>query len=401
MKTDLHANFAGLPAAQAARAIIGKCVHCGFCNATCPTYLELGDERDGPRGRIYLIRQLLETGQASANTRRHLDRCLTCRACETTCPSGVEYGRLVDFGREVLERQSERTALDRLTRRMLRLVVPHRRRFGALLRLGQALRPVLPGAVRLKVPAYQERRTPRPGAHQRRVVLLDGCAQSAATPATNDAAARVLDRLGIAAVRVSGVGCCGAVSYHLSAHEEARQHIRRNIDALVPAIDAGVEHIVSSASGCGVMLQDYGDIMRDDPDYAAAAARVSALVVDLCEVLHGEDLEPLRRSGAAPVALHVPCTLTHGLGLADQLRDVLKRCGLQLTETRDDHLCCGSAGTYSVLQPEMSGQLLENKLAALTLGQPSCIVTANVGCQLHLATRAAVPVRHWIELLDT
>jgi glycolate oxidase iron-sulfur subunit len=401
MKTELHAEFAGLPAAAEARAIVGKCVHCGFCNATCPTYLELGDERDGPRGRIYLIRQLLETGTASANTQRHLDRCLTCRACETTCPSGVEYGRLADFGREALERKAGRRFGDRLARRMLRLVVPHRRRFGVLLRFGQALRPVLPPALRRKVPASQRRRAIPTAVHRRRVVLLDGCAQSAATPATNDAAARVLDRLGISAVRVGQAGCCGAVSYHLSAHEEARRFIRRNIDALQPAIDAGAERIVSSASGCGVMLQDYGVIMRDDPVYADRAVRISALTVDLCELLHGEDLSALRREQAPPVALHLPCTLTHGLRRSDMLRDVLERCGLQLAATRDDHLCCGSAGTYSVLQPEMSGRLLDNKLAALSLERPACIVTANVGCQLHLATRAEVPVRHWIELLDT
>jgi len=401
MKTDLHPEFLGSPAAEAVRAIIGKCVHCGFCNATCPTYLELGDERDGPRGRIYLIRQLLETGQASSNTRRHLDRCLTCRACETTCPSGVRYGRVADFGREAVEKRATRTMADRVARRALRLIVPYRRRFGALLRIGQALRPILPRALRRKVPARQQRLPVRPGVHPRRIVLLDGCAQAAATPATNDAATRVLDRLGITAIRAASTGCCGAVSYHLSAHGEAREFIRRNIDALLPLIDAGAEHIVSSASGCGVLLKDYGEIMRDDPGYADSAARISAATVDLCELLYAEDLEPLRRAGEPPVALHVPCTLTHGLGLSGQLREVLERCGLQLTATRDDHLCCGSAGTYSVLQPAMSAGLLENKLAALSAGQPACIVTANVGCQLHLATRAGVPVRHWIELLDS
>ena len=401
MKTDLHPDFLGLPAAQDARAIIGKCVHCGFCNATCPTYLDLGDERDGPRGRIYLVRQLLETGRAGAHTRRHLDRCLTCRACETTCPSGVEYGRLADFGRQALELRTTRTAADRMVRRALRAVVPHPGRFGFLLRVGQVLKPILPGALRRKVPARQQRSPVRTGAHRRRVVLLDGCAQSAATPATNDAAARVLDRLGITAVRVAEAGCCGAVSYHLSAHAEARRFIRRNIDALRPALDAGAECIVSSASGCGVMLKDYGSVMRDDPAYAEPAARISALTVDLCELLHGEDLSPLRREGSPSVALHLPCTLTHGLRRSDLLREVLQRCGLNLAATRDDHLCCGSAGTYSVLQPQMSGRLLDNKLAALSLEKPSCIATANVGCQLHLATRAGVPVRHWIELLDT
>jgi len=401
MKTTLHPDFAGVPAAVEAQAIIGKCVHCGFCNATCPTYLELGDERDGPRGRVYLIRQLLETGSATHRTQAHLDRCLTCRACETTCPSGVTYGRLADIGREMLEHRIQRNPADRARRRMLRLTVPYRRRFGALLHLGQLLRPALPRALRRKVPLRPQRRPVVAQQHTRTVVLLDGCAQSAATPATNDAAARVLGRLGIGTVRVAKAGCCGAVSYHLSAHEEARRLIRRNIDALLPALDAGAECIVSSASGCGVMVRDYGEIMRDDPDYAEPAARIAAQTVDLCELLHGEDLDPLRREKGPAVALHCPCTLTHGLGLADTLRDVLLRCGLRLTPTRADHLCCGSAGTYSVLQPEMSERLLQNKLAALRAGDPDCIATANVGCQLHLATRSRIPVRHWIELLDT
>ena len=400
MHTRLHPTFADSPAAQRARAIVANCVHCGFCNATCPTYLELGDERDGPRGRIYLIRQMLETGDVTEKSRRHLDRCLTCRACETTCPSGVEYTRLADYGREVMERRIGRRPFSRIQRRALRLVVPHRRRFEMLLKLGQLVRPLVPRRFRERIPEKQPR-APAPAAgHARRVVLLDGCAQSAATPRTNDAAKRVLDRLGITALTLPRVGCCGAVSYHLSEHDEARRFIRRNIDALLPAIDAGAEQIVSSASGCGVMLKDYGDVMADDPGYAEAARRVSEMTVDLCELLAREDLSPLAASATEPVALHCPCTLQHGLGLGSTLRDVLQRCGVRLAPTGDDHLCCGSAGTYSILQPELSQQLLAKKLQALGKGAPARIVTANVGCQLHLATKATVPVAHWIELLD-
>lgn len=400
MFTRLHPRFVDSARALAARDIIGNCVHCGFCNATCPTYLETGDERDGPRGRIYLIRQLLETGDASDKSRLHLDRCLVCRACETTCPSGVEYGRLADFGRVEMEQRRGRGFGQRLMRRLLRLVVPYRRRFRALLRVGRAIRPLLPRSIAAKVPQTRQGRPASTVNHPRTVVLLDGCAQSAATPNTNDAAVRVLERLGITARRVPKSGCCGAVSYHLSEHGEARRFIRRNIDALMPAVREGAEHIVSTASGCGVMLKDYGTIMADDPDYAALARKISDLTVDLCEILAGEDLSPLPAPGVGPVALHCPCTLSHGLGLGDTLRDLLQRAGVRLTATGDDHLCCGSAGTYSILQPELSRKFLKNKLEALVGGDPERIVTANVGCQLHLATASKVPVVHWIELLD-
>jgi len=398
MYTRLHPDIENRPGARDAVSILGNCVHCGFCNATCPTYLELGDERDGPRGRIYLIKNLLETGGASGKTRQHLDRCLTCRACETTCPSGVKYASLADFGRELLEEQLKRPFYERMQRRLLRLVVPYRRRFGVFLWLGQALRFLMPGHLRSKIPG-RIKPAPKAASHARKMVLLDGCVQSAATPATNQAAVRVLNRLNISALNVSETGCCGALSYHLGEHEEARDFIRKNIDALAPAIESGAERIVSSASGCTVMLKDYAKIMADDPDYAQAASRISELTLDLSEALSREDLSALAGTDQAPTALHCPCTLTHGLGLDEQLRDVLQRSGVQLTATRDDHLCCGSAGTYSILQPKISQQLLDNKLSALTMDKPDRIVTANVGCQLHLAAKSEVAVSHWIELL--
>ena len=400
MQTTLHPKFVDAPGAQQIESILRSCVHCGFCNATCPTYLELGDERDGPRGRIYLIKHLLESGSASEKSQAHLDRCLTCRACETTCPSGVQYGKLADFGRHALELQLKRSFPQRLKRKMLRLVVPYRKRFAAVLRMGQGVRFLLPQKLRAKVPPRQQRHKASTAQHDRMVVLLDGCAQSAATPNTNDAATRVLDRLGIRVQRVPEAGCCGALSYHLSEHEEAKVFIRRNIDALMPWIDKGAEAIISAASGCGVMLKDYGEVMADDPDYADAARRVSGLCLDLCELLAREDLSVLGQAQNDPVALHCPCTLTHGLGLGDTLRDVLERSGVALTPTQEDHLCCGSAGSYSVLQPDISQRLLEKKLMALNIGKPKGIVTANVGCQLHLATQSQVQVSHWIELLD-
>ncbi len=400
MQTRIHPKFAGDRRVVLAEEILRSCVHCGFCNATCPTYQELADERDGPRGRIYLLKEMLARGGAGEPTRRHLDRCLTCRSCETTCPSGVAYAKLADIGRELLEEQGRRPWPERLKRRLLRLVVPWPRRFGAALALARAVRALMPAALRARLPARQADR-PRPaGSHTRRVLLLAGCVQSVVTPRTNSAAARVLDRLGIAAVEPPGSGCCGAVSYHLSAHDEARQFIRRNLDAWRPYLD-DAEAIVSCSSGCGAMLKDYADIMHDDAAYAPAARLVSARVRDLGEVVDAEDLSPLSVPAAGRTALHCPCTLTHALQGDAAVRRVLHRVGIELVATAEDHLCCGSAGTYSLLQPELSGRLLTRKLQALTSASPALIATANVGCQLHLASAAPVPVRHWIELLDS
>lgn len=384
-----------------ADAILRSCVHCGFCNATCPTYLELGDERDGPRGRIYLIKQLLEGGPATEATQRHLDRCLTCRNCETTCPSGVEYGRLVDIGRNVIDRRVERPAPQRAVRWLIKRLVPYRRRFGALLGLGRRLKPVLPARLRAKVPAARAAgEWPRNG-HARRMLVLEGCVQAVATPATNAAAARVLDRLGIELVPAPGAGCCGAVSYHLPDHDDARRHMRRNIDAWWPEIENGAEAVVATASGCGVMLREYAQALRDDPAYAAKASRLAALVRDIGEVIAAEDLTALAlEPPPTRLAVHTPCTLQHGQKLPDLVEAELGRAGFRLTATRDRHLCCGSAGTYSLLQPSLSRRFRDDKLAALTCDSPDCIVTGNIGCQLHLESGTTTPVRHWIELLD-
>ncbi|WP_350557960.1 glycolate oxidase subunit GlcF [Psychrobacter sp. CAL346-MNA-CIBAN-0220] len=401
MRTKINVKYIDHPEIQEADSILRSCVHCGFCNATCPTYQELGDERDGPRGRIYLIKQLLETGDISEKSQTHLDRCLTCRSCETTCPSGVKYGRLAEIGRGIMEDQLERPFQQKLLRWLIRKVLPYSRRFGALLRLGQLGRPLLPSSLKTKVPARQVKLSLPAQQHTRQMLVLAGCAQPSATPNTNIVAARVLDKLGIGLFTAPEAGCCGAVSYHLSAHEEGLAFMRRNIDAWWPYIETGVEAIVISASGCGSMVKDYGEKLSQDPAYAAKAQRVSELAKDLSEVLFKEDLSQLELQGLGrKTAVHCPCSLQHAQQLGGLVEQILQQAGIDLTRTKDGHLCCGSAGTYSILQPEMSQQLLTNKLADLTIDNPEQIVTANIGCQLHLSTKSSVPVKHWIELLD-
>ena len=401
MQTNLVQQFANTAEGQEAESILRACVHCGFCTATCPTYQELNDERDGPRGRIYLMKMFLEGEEVTEKSREHLDRCLTCRSCETTCPSGVKYGRLIDISRGLMEQEMPRPPKERWIRWSLARVLPNRQLFGVLLRMGQFFRPVLPQVLRTKVPPRKQA-SPWPSASHDRVVLaLAGCVQPSATPNTNAAAARVLDRLGITMVEAPEAGCCGAVNHHLSEHEKALDAMRRNIDAWWPAIDAGAEAIIMTASGCGAMVQEYGHLLRDDPVYAEKAQKVSDMTIDLGAFLLKQDLEKLNvPKGAGKVAFHCPCTLQHAMqqnGVVDQ---VLRKAGIDLAETKEKHLCCGSAGTYSILQPELSQRLLNNKLKALTVDNPDRIVTANIGCQMHLETKAKVPVQHWIELLD-
>jgi glycolate oxidase iron-sulfur subunit len=406
VQTRLSAAFLETSDGREADSILRKCVHCGFCTATCPTYQLLGDELDGPRGRIYLIKEMLEGAEPSRSTQLHLDRCLTCRACETTCPSGVRYGRLLDIGRHHIEQVVPRTLRERLFRRALLTIVPYRKRFGALLGLGRAFRGLMPGSLRRSVPAARPAGAWPAARHQRRMLVLGGCAQPAAAPEINAAAARVLDRLGISLVAVED-GCCGALAHHLSEEDRAREQIRRNIDAWWPEIERGAEAVVVTASGCGAMICDYGLLLRDDPEYARKAERVSQLFRDISQVvaqaLAGAEALP----GVAPsnkaglrVAFHSPCTLQHGLKLRGIVEPLLKRAGCTLTSVADGHLCCGSAGSYSLLQPEISRQLKANKVAALQADAPDVIATANIGCLLHLASGSDRPVRHWIEVLE-
>jgi len=408
MQTNLAAFIKDTPEGREADAILRKCVHCGFCNATCPTYQLLGDELDGPRGRIYLIKQVLEGAAPTAKTQLHLDRCLTCLACETTCPSGVEYGRLADIGRHVVEKRVPRDALSSAWRGALRTVIPYAARFEPLLKLGRLTRSLLPAALKSKVPTAPAAAGAWPAPiHARKMLVLEGCVQPSLAPSTNAAAARVLDRAGISLVRAESAGCCGAVSFHLNAQDEALDTMRRLIDAWWPHVEQGVEAIVITASGCGVTVKDYGHLLRHDPAYAAKAKRVSDLTKDISEavIAEGEKLKLLipPPSSLIPgqrIAFHSPCSLQHGLKLKGKVESLLTSLGYSLTDVPQTHLCCGSAGTYSILQPELSQQLQANKIAALESGKPEVILTANIGCQTHLQSATALPVRHWIEALD-
>jgi glycolate oxidase iron-sulfur subunit len=408
MQTTLATSIKDTPQGREADAILRSCVHCGFCLATCPTYQLLGDELDSPRGRIYLMKQMLEGAPVTGETQLHLDRCLTCRACETTCPSGVRYGKLLDIGRSLTEQRVGRQSIPALKRYVLRKVLPHRGRFAAAYALARLVRGILPRDIRAKVP--QKERQPQnwpPVRHARRVILLEGCVQPTLTPAVNIAAARVLDRIGISVVRVPAASCCGAVAHHLSAHEDTQEQLKRNIDALWPHVESGVEAIIMTASACTAMLIDYGHLLRDDPVYAARAARVSELARDMSEVLLANAValkKVLRTEGNAQpgpkVAFQSPCTLQHALKIRGSVESLLGEAGFLLTPVQDSHLCCGSAGTYSILQPALSARLLRDKVTALEQGGPAIIATANIGCQTHLRAGTSLPVLHWIQLLE-
>nr|VFK36634.1 MAG: glycolate oxidase iron-sulfur subunit [Candidatus Kentron sp. SD]VFK39553.1 MAG: glycolate oxidase iron-sulfur subunit [Candidatus Kentron sp. SD] len=397
MKTDIAAPYRNTSDGSEADRILRGCVHCGLCTATCPTYRLLGDEPDSPRGRIYLIKQVLEGRPAGRITRSHLDHCLTCGACETTCPSGVPYLRLLHTGRVIVDRT--RPLHERLLRLALRKVLPYPKRLSPLIRLGRWASPVLPNALGRRFPPRQEMPKLPHGSHERRVLLLEGCVQSVMTPRTNAALIRALDRMGMGIARAPGAGCCGALSYHMAASAEGLAFMRRNIDAWWPHVEAGIEGIVISASGCGVMVKEYGYALRHDPEYAEKAARVSSLVRDPVVLLEGAEERFGTVGEGRAIAFHAPCTLQHGLGLSGRVEHVLTKLGFRLTPVVDGNLCCGSAGSYSILQPTLSRRLLANKLSRLEAGQPELIATANVGCQLHLLTEARVPIRHWIELL--
>ena len=403
MDTRLADFIRDTPQGREAESILRKCVHCGFCTATCPTYQLLGDELDGPRGRIYLMKQMLEGEPVTAKTQLHLDRCLTCRSCETTCPSGVRYGRLVEIGREVVESRVPRPASQRARRWLLRKSLLSRPLFGLAAATGRLARPLLPSSLAAKLP--EARRGAWPEArHGRRMLVLDGCVQPSLAPSVDAATARVLDRIGISLVRAPASGCCGALSLHLAAVDEARRLMRANVDAWWPEIERGAEAIVVTASACGLQLREYGELLRDEPAYAERAARIAALARDPVEIVLPEwdRLSPLLAADrdARRVAFHAPCTLLHGLKLAGRVEEALRALGFELTPVADAHLCCGSAGTYAILQPELSQRLRANKLAALEGGSPDVIATANIGCLLQLASGTRRPVRHWIELLE-
>ena len=385
-----------------AQAILGKCVHCGFCTATCPTYQLLGDELDGPRGRIYLIKQVLEGVEPTAKTQLHLDRCLTCRACETTCPSGVQYGRLLDIGRKLVDEKVPRPASARLVRGVLKRGLTSRL-FAPLMRFGQSLRPLLPGALKSSIPRRHSAGSWPSRTHARKMILLAGCVQPSMSPNINAATARVFDALGIELLTPKAAGCCGAIRHHLSDQSGGLEDARRNIDAWWPHVEAGAEGIIMNASGCGAMVKEYGHLLRHDAAYAARAARISELTRDLAELLpeHAATLkDKLCTTTRQRVVFHPPCTLQHAQKLRGAVEAMLSSLGAEVMPFAEAHLCCGSAGTYSVLQRELAQQLRDRKLRALMEPKPDVILSANIGCISHLAGAAKVPVRHWIEWLD-
>ena len=413
MQTHLAPEFQGTADGLAAEAILRKCVHCGFCTATCPTYQLLGDELDGPRGRIYLIKQVLEGQPPTRKTQQHLDRCLTCRSCESTCPSGVDYGHLVDIGRKLVDERVARPLAQSAVRWALKegMTSPL---FAPAMKLGQAVRGLLPASLKNKVPAAQDAGLWPVRKHARKVLMLAGCVQPAMQPNINSATARVLDAAGIEVVLAAKAGCCGAVKFHLNDHEGGKAEMRRNIDAWWPHIEAangagsGVEALVMNASGCGVMVKDYGHALQGDPLYADKAQRVSELTRDLSELL--PDLVPqllpalrkrLQSTPPQQITFHPPCTLQHGQQLRGGVENHLGDLGFKINVVScEAHLCCGSAGTYSVLQPELSYALRDRKLVNLAQMQPDTIVSANIGCITHLQSGTATPVRHWVEVLD-
>ncbi len=402
MQTNLADFIKGTPEGDEAEAILRACVHCGFCTATCPTYQLLGDELDGPRGRIYLIKQVLEGAPVTASTQLHLDRCLTCRNCESTCPSGVKYGRLADIGRKVVEQRVPRKLPDRIKRYVLKEALPRRWLFEPALRAGQLFKPLLGKPLQDKLPprpaptAWPSRR------HARTMLVLDGCVQPGLAPNINAAAARVLDALGVQLIAAPGAGCCGALRFHLNDQDAALDDMRRNIDAWWPYVEKA-EAIVMTASGCGVTVKEYGHLLAHDSAYAGKAARISDMTRDLSEILPAFESELVRlaraREGGA-VAWHPPCTLQHGQQVRGKVEGLLRALGVEVRLCRDAHLCCGSAGTYSLLQPELAQQLRERKLANLADTGAGRIVSANIGCIGHLQSGTATPVEHWIELVD-
>lgn len=412
MQTNLADFIKDTHEGREANTILRTCVHCGFCLATCPTYQLLDDELDSPRGRIYLMKEVLEGQVATQKTQLHLDRCLTCRACETVCPSGVRYGRLADICRNVVEKQVARSVRTKIIRYALRQILPNPGIFMALLRTGQAVRSLLPKIIRDSVPykARDEGAWP-PARHKRKMLVLDGCVQPAIAPNINAATARILDKIGISLIKVEKAGCCGAISYHLNAQQEGLDYMRCNVDAwwqyIDSQVDHGVEAIVMTASGCGITVKEYGHYLNHDHIYAEKAARISELTKDISEILEdeAEKLAPLFNNTKpctkrSKLAFHSPCTLQHGFQIHGIVENILTTAGFDLTFVQDSHICCGSAGTYSILQPQLSKQLLKNKIKTLESGKPVQIVTANIGCLTHLQSGTPLIIKHWVEVLD-
>lgn len=400
MQTNIEKKFLQSEKGQLADKILRSCVHCGFCTATCPTYQILGDELDGPRGRIYQIKQMLEGHSVTKDTLTHLDRCLTCRACETTCPSGVEYGHLLELGKTEVEKHVKRTVSQQFIRKTLLFILPESKRFNSLLKTGQFFRPILPTFLKKQIPAKTELSPISLKTHKRKMLILDGCVQPALSPEINHATKQVLDALSIELISFSG--CCGAIRQHLSDEDNALITIKNNIDHLITEFEAGVEGIVMTASGCGAMFKEYPHLLRNDEEYKNKAELIASKTFDLTEIINIDLLKTKldMKKDKLNIAVHTPCTLQHAQKLPFSIENILSGCGYQLSTIKDKHLCCGSAGTYSITQPELSKQLLEQRLTGLMAGQPDLIVTANIGCLHHINSESTVPVKHWIEIIS-
>lgn len=397
MQTKIEHNFLNSEKGQLADKILRNCVHCGFCTATCPTYQILGDELDGPRGRIYQIKEMLEGAEVTKDTLLHLDRCLTCRACETTCPSGVEYGHLLEIGRSEVEKRVQRSLAQRILRNVLLSILPFPNRFNTLLKLGQLFRPALPNVLKKQIPKKVKLKKLSLNTYKRKMLILDGCVQPSLSPEINHATRQVLNALDIELISFSG--CCGAINQHLSDEEKALVIIKNNIDRLIAEFDNGIEGIVMTASGCGAMFKDYPHLLRNDESYKEKAKLVADKTFDLTEVINTEKLKTKLTVTKENIAVHTPCTLQHAQKLPMNIESIFSKCGYQLSSIKDKHLCCGSAGTYSITQPKLSVQLREQRLTGLMANQPDLIVTANIGCLHHLNTGSSVPVQHWIEII--
>jgi len=398
MQTFIEQSISNTSQGQEAERILRACVHCGFCTATCPTYQLLGDELDGPRGRIYLIKSMLEGKTVSNRTMKHLDRCLTCRACETSCPSGVEYGKLLAIGRHYVEQKVSRPWHERLIRFLILQSLPYRSRFIVLLKLGQFFRFLLPAKLRIIIPPKTEKaRNTNYKDHSRKVILFSGCVQPTLAPGINQSVIKVLDHLGVSVFEIENEQCCGALSHHLNATDQALSFMRRNIDLFWSSIEQGAEAIIVSASGCGVHIKEYGYLLREDIAYASKAAKVSSLTKDISEFMQQFDLDKIKINVSKNVAFQSPCTLQHGQKLNGLTERLLLRLGFNMMEVPDSHLCCGSAGVYSLLEKELSSKLQRDKIEKLMQGGPEMILTANIGCLQHLQQVSPVPVKHWIE----
>lgn len=397
MQTKIKTDFLQSEKGQLADKILRSCVHCGFCTATCPTYQILSDELDGPRGRIYQIKEMLEGAAVTKETLNHLDRCLTCRACETTCPSGVEYGHLLEIGRSEVEKRVKRSLFQRVLRKSLLLILPYPKRFSALLNLGQLFRPFLPSSIKSHVPKKVTLAELSLENHKRKFLILDGCVQPALSPEINHATQKVLNILDIELLSFSG--CCGAINQHLSDEDKALDIVKNNIDRLISNFEKGIEGIIMTASGCGAMFNDYPHLLRNDEQYKDKAKLVAKKTFDLTSVIDIEKLKTKITTRKSNIAVHTPCTLQHAQKLPSNIENIFSNCGYKLSPIKDKHLCCGSAGTYSITQPKLSNKLKEQRLTGLMAGNPELIVTANIGCLHHLDSGSSVPVRHWIEII--